>query len=185
MPTTCGSVVACAEERLDGRERIERMVDQVVLLADLVEDALGRDARACQSVRGDERRVLQMRQRQPRQRHPVGEVDAVRRCARRCRLRPRSCRRGCSTIRFGIAASTCRSDGRAVPELLEAPIDRLEQIVGAVFLDLHVGVADDAEEVRARRRRGPGKRLAQIQPHDVLEKREGVAVARHVRAAAG
>ena len=38
---------------------------------------------------------------------------------------------------------------RAVAQLLQAAVDRLEQVVGLVLLDHHVGVADDAEQVRA------------------------------------
>ena len=42
---------------------------------------------------------------------------------------------------------------RAVPQLAQPLIDGLEQVVGLVFLDHHVGVADDAEDVRALDRR--------------------------------
>ena len=38
---------------------------------------------------------------------------------------------------------------RAVAQLLQAAVDGLEQVVGLVLLDHHVGVADDAEQVRA------------------------------------
>ena len=37
---------------------------------------------------------------------------------------------------------------RAVTQLLERPIHRLEQVVGVVLADLDVGVANHAEQVR-------------------------------------
>ena len=38
---------------------------------------------------------------------------------------------------------------RTIAQLLEAPVDGFEQVVGFVLLNHHVGVADDAEQVRA------------------------------------
>jgi hypothetical protein len=38
---------------------------------------------------------------------------------------------------------------RAAPQLPQAAIDALEQVVSLVFFDLEIGVADDAEEIRA------------------------------------
>ena len=49
----------------------------------------------------------------------------------------------------GIDASTWSSEGGAMAQLLERPIDRLEQVVGRRPPDLDVGVADHAEQVRA------------------------------------
>ena len=79
---------------------------------------------------------------------------------------------------MGIVASTCSSDGSAAPELLEAAIDRLQQVVGPVFLQLHVGIAEDAEQVRAGDVEAR-EELGEIHPHDVFEKDERVPAAGH------
>ena len=60
---------------------------------------------------------------------------------------------------------------RAVAQLLEAAIHRLQQVVGLVFLDHHVGVADDAEEVRALDLRA-GEELLDVAANDVFEEHE-------------
>ena len=53
------------------------------------------------------------------------------------------------STRAGMSALDLQQRDRAVPELLQAAFDGLEQVVGLVLLDLEVGVADDAEQVRA------------------------------------
>ena len=63
---------------------------------------------------------------------------------------------------------------RAVAELLELLVHRLEQVVRAVFAKLHIGVADDAEEVRARDV-DAREQLAEVHADDVFEKRKRVA----------
>ena len=60
---------------------------------------------------------------------------------------------------------------RAVPELAQPLIDGLEEIVGLVFLNHHVGVADDAEDVRALDRRAGEQRL-DVGAHDVFDEHE-------------
>ena len=65
---------------------------------------------------------------------------------------------------------------RAVPQLAQALVDGLEQIVGLVFLNHHVGVADDAEDVRALDRRAREERL-DVGADDVLEEHERRATA--------
>ena len=57
---------------------------------------------------------------------------------------------------------------RAVAQLLEAAVDGFEQVVGLVLLDHHVGVADDAEQVRAFDLRA-GEQLLDVAADDVLE----------------
>ena len=66
--------------------------------------------------------------------------------------------------------------GRAVPQLAQPLIDGFEKVVGLVFLDHHVGVADDAEHVRALDRRAREERL-DVGAHDVLDEDEGGAAA--------
>ena len=126
------------------------MVHEPVLLADLVEH-VGRTARtAPRATRGVKGGSFRCGSGQPMQRHPLGEVEPV--------VGPRHdpvvfdlevLARGCSSTRGGIEASTCSSDERAVAQLLERAVDRLQQIGLAVLVDLHVRVADDAEQVRA------------------------------------
>ena len=50
--------------------------------------------------------------------------------------------------RGGIDAFDLQQRGRRVAQLAQRPIDRLEQVVGAVVRHLHVGVADHPEQVR-------------------------------------
>ena len=64
--------------------------------------------------------------------------------------------------------------GRCMAELAQRPIDRLEQVVGAVVRHVHVGVANDPEQVRVDELH-TGKELAEVRAHDVFEKREGRA----------
>ena len=65
---------------------------------------------------------------------------------------------------------------RAVPQLAQALVDRFEQVVGFVFLNHHVGVADDAEDVRALDGRAGEQRL-DVGADDVFDEDEGDAVA--------
>ena len=73
---------------------------------------------------------------------------------------------------------------RAVAQLLQAAVDGLEQVVGLVFLDHHVGVADDAEQVRAPDL-GAGEQLLDVLLDDVLEERESVEAGSSARARSG
>ncbi len=65
---------------------------------------------------------------------------------------------------------------RAVPQLAQPLIDGFEQVVGLVFLDHHVGIADDAEDVRALDDRAREERL-DVGAHDVLDEHERGAAA--------
>ena len=60
---------------------------------------------------------------------------------------------------------------RAVPELAQALVDGFEQVVGLVFLNHHVGVADDAEDMRALDRRAREQRL-DVGADDVFDEHE-------------
>ncbi len=69
---------------------------------------------------------------------------------------------------------------RAVAQLLEAAVHRLQQVVGLVLLDHHVRVPDDAEQVR-RLQVGAREQVVQVGADDVLEERERQPrVRRHV-----
>ena len=60
---------------------------------------------------------------------------------------------------------------RAAPQLLQAAIDALEQVVGFVLFDLEVGVADDSEQMRALHLRAR-KELVDVGANHVLEEHE-------------
>jgi hypothetical protein len=132
------------EERLDRRERIERVVHQVVLVADLLEDARSRRG---PDVRGENGG--------PSARAGAAFVSSIQ--------SPNPIRSlvrvttSSSTSKFSMRMFSTRAASgvdlqqrqRAVAQLLQAAVHRLEQVVGLVLLDDHVGVADDAEQVRA------------------------------------
>ena len=59
-------------------------------------------------------------------------------------------------------------------ELAKRPVDRLEQVVGAVIRHFHVGVANHPEQVRVGEL-DAGEELTEVRANDVLEKREGRA----------
>jgi hypothetical protein len=61
---------------------------------------------------------------------------------------------------------------RAVAQLLQALVDGLEQVVGFILLDHHVGVADDAEEMRAADLRAR-EQLLDVVLDDIFEEGEG------------
>ena len=60
---------------------------------------------------------------------------------------------------------------RAISQLLEPAIHRLEQVVGLVFLDHHVGVANDAEEMRPLEM-SAGEELLDVAANHVFEEYE-------------
>ena len=76
-----------------------------------------------------------------------------------------------SRTRVGIAASTCSIDSAPCRSWRRPWSIGLEQVVGLVLLDHDVGVADDAEEVRALHLRA-GKQGLHVGADDVLEERE-------------
>ena len=73
--------------------------------------------------------------------------------------------------RVGMSASTCSSAIAPRRSCLQAAVDGLEQVVGLVLLDLEVGVADDAEQVRALDLRA-GEQLLDVGADHVLEEDE-------------
>ena len=159
------------------------MVDQEVLVADLVEDRLGSSSArhscaartAGPSAAGRCSRVSCA---------PVAEAQAIRACARR---RPRSTSKF-STRMFSTRARHVGLDLRAATarrsrSCFRLRSTRLEQVVGLVLLDHHVGVADDAEQVRAVDLRAR-EQLLDVGADDVFEEREGQA-ARAARSLSG
>ena len=62
---------------------------------------------------------------------------------------------------------------RSAPELAQAAIHTLEQVVGVVVLDREIGIADDAEQVRAVHLRAR-KELVDVGAYHVFEEDEGV-----------
>ena len=75
------------------------------------------------------------------------------------------------STRAGIVGVDLQQRDRAVPQLLQAAVDGLEQVVGLVLLDLEVGVANDAEQMRALHLRS-GEELLHVRVDDVLEEDE-------------
>ena len=104
-----------AQERLDRRERVERVVDQEVLIGDLLEDLVGLVRRPQRARR--ERRVLQRRAMQLASARSSRRSPGDRSCARRRPRRPRSSRSGCSAraaaCRLRPAAATARRSAAA------------------------------------------------------------------------
>ncbi len=144
------------------------MVDQVILIPDLIEHHLG-VVRTPQHARG-EHRILQLWPMDAGQRAPVRKPHAV---------------FGADDdvlVDFEILDEDIQDAPRhrrvdfeqrqcAVAQLLEAAIDGLQQVVRFVFLNHHVGVADDAEEMRAFHL-GAGEQLLDVALDDIFEERE-------------
>ncbi len=147
-------------ERLDrGRERVVGVMHEDVAPPDRREH-VGRPLGRLQRRRGDRRPriVLQIGPVEPSEEPQVAE----RRGATPPR-RPASRRRPSSRIRSWrisslIVGVDLEADRRraALPPLQHG-LDRGEQVVGLVFLDLDVGVAGHAEHVHARRCPCPGR----------------------------
>ena len=159
-----------AQERFDRAERLERVVDEDVLIAQLVEDDLRilvRAPRRCCGENGGSfssgrwMRVSCIQSPNPtRSLRPhddvVGDLEVLDQDVEHARRH----------VRFDL-----QQRDRAVAQLLQAAVDRLEQIVRFVLLDLQVGVAHDAEQVRALHLRA-GKQLLDVGADDVLEEHE-------------
>ena len=79
------------------------------------------------------------------------------------------------STRSGMSASASSSVIGAVPERPQALVHGLQQIVGLLFPQHDVGVANDAKQMGASNAHA-GKELAEVQPNDVLEKRERLAL---------
>ena len=153
------------------------MVDEDVLVAKLVEDAPRDLRRGATSVRGENGGSLQL-----------GPMDASSAASSRRTRRGTPSRRMTSSVtskfsarmlstRAGIVGVDLQQRDRAVAELLQAAVDGLEQVVGLVLLDLEVGVANDAEQVRALHLRAR-EELLHVRVDDVFEEDEGLPVAR-------
>jgi hypothetical protein len=76
------------------------------------------------------------------------------------------------TTRGGIVDSDLQQRRRSVAQPFQAAVDRRQEIVGAILADLHVRVANDAEQVRADDL-DARKQVAEIQADDVPEEHEG------------
>ena len=114
-----------------------------------------------------ERRVLQVRPVDPHQREPVGHAEP----------RPVDTTADSSSSKFSTrmfqhpqrhVGIGLEQRDRSVPELAQALIDGLQQIVGLLLPQHDVGVANDAEQMRAPNAHAR-EELAEIQPNDVLE----------------
>ena len=167
---TCAILHRRAKERLDRGERLERVMDQDVLVADLVEDRLRVLVVAPQAARR-ERRVLQLGTMKSRaaatsRRSPDDPVVRSTTSSVTSKFSTRML-----STRVGMSASTCSSEIAPRRSCLQAAIDALEQVVGLVFFDLEVGVADDAEQIRALDLRAREK-LLDVGANDVLDEDE-------------
>ena len=177
MATTAGSLTAWRMNVSTARERVVRMVDHPVALADLVEHRLV--TLAVPQCPRDERRVLQRWHRQAEQRAPVGEPepvaavhdDVVRDLEVLDQDRQRALRHR------GLDLEQRR---RRIAQPFQAQIDRLQEVAFGVLLDLHVGVPDHPEQVRVKDF-DIGKQQVQVLPDDVLEKRERRTIGRRQR----
>src|SRR5262245_14064434 len=138
---------------------------QDVLVANLVEDHLGILVVPPQAVRR-ERRVLQLGTMKPRELRPVAEANTI--------LRPQNdlvadlevLGQDVEDARRHPGLDVQQRDG-AAPELTQAAVDALEQIVGFVLFDLEVRIADDSEQIRALDL-GSGEELLDIRADDIL-----------------
>ena len=111
-----------------------------------------------------------------RQLHPVAEPEAVRRAENDVVGDLEVLGEDVEDARRHVGVDLQQRD-RAVAQLLQAAVDGLEQVVGLVLLDLEVGVADDAEQVRALHLRAR-EELLHVGADDVFEEDEGLPVAR-------
>ena len=118
-----------AEERLHRAERLERVVQQHVLIADQVENRFRVLVDAPQHRRR-ERRVLQVRPRDAGHAHPVAESQAVARpehhLVGRLEVLHQDVERALGHVAFDL-----QEGQRTVPQLLQASVHGLQQIVAA------------------------------------------------------
>ncbi len=165
MVTTLRILDRRAQERLDRGERVERVMDQEILVRDLIEHLVGFVRRPQRALL--ERRVLQRRPVQLGEGVPVAEAEAIHRARHDVlidlEVLDQDAQHALRHVGFHL-----QQRQRAVAQLLEAAVDRLEQVVRFVFLDHHVGVADDAEQVRALDLRA-GEELLDVAADDVFE----------------
>jgi hypothetical protein len=131
------------EKALDRRERVERVMDEDILLANGFEHVAVGGGAPDRSRR--EGRILQMRQRQAMERHPLGEIEPA------VGARDHSLVLDLEVLHQDVqhplrhGRLDLKQRRIAVAQLLERPVDGLEKVSGTVVLNLHVRVADDAE----------------------------------------
>ena len=167
-----------AKESLDRPEGLERMMNEDVLVADPVEDRFRILVGAPQASRR-EGRVLQLGPVNAGQLRPVAEAQSIVRSEHHIVGDLEVLDEDVQDTSGNVGFDVQQRDGAAA-ELLEAAVDALEQIVGLVFLDLEVGVADDPEEVRTLDLRA-GEELVDVGADHVLEKHERVSARRGQR----
>ncbi len=162
---------------LDGRERLKRVMDEPVVVPDFLEDLVdGGDGPDRLRRKG---RVLELRPREARELHPIAKAEPVREPKDRVLLDLKVVDQDVQHAPRHRGLSLQHRQ-RAVPALAEPLVHRLEQIVGFVFLDDEVGIADHAKEVGAFHI-GTGKQRLHVGPHRVFKPDEGLAVRREVR----
>ena len=157
IATTCGSFDRRPEEGLDRRERIERVMDQEVLIGDLLEHLVGLVGRPEQARVED--RILQRRSMQACEPRPVSKPHALRRAnddiVADLEVFDQDVEDAARHVLLDL-----KQRQRAVAQLLETTVDGFEKVVRLVFLDHHVGVPDDAEQMGAldlgARKQAPG-----------------------------
>ena len=155
-----------AQERLDRGKGVERVMDHEILIRDLIEHPVG-IVRRPQDPRRQGRR-LEGRPVQRVERVPVAVAEPI----------------GGADHDVLVDFEIFDQDGqhalrhvgldlqqrqRTIAQLLQPAVNRFEQVVRFILLDHHVGVADDAEQVRAFDL-GARKQLLDITANDVLEK---------------
>ena len=133
------------EERLEGRERVERMVQQRIAVLDLLEDRFG--ILPVPDRPRHKWRILQFRTFDGGQRHPIGKTKA------------RGGPHHDITVDLEIFDEDVEHAARhagvdlqerrwPVPDVAQPLIDRLEKIDGFFLLQHDVGFPNDAEEMR-------------------------------------
>ena len=133
------------EECFDGRERVERMVDELIAVLDALEYRLA--LQIAPDRARDDRCVLELGPRQTRQRKPVGESQA-RGCWRDHRLLQLEIFDQQIQEPLGHRDIGLQQRDRTMSQRLQAAIHRLHQILRVFLAQDDVGITDDAEEVR-------------------------------------
>ena len=161
-------VDGCIEKRLERRKRVERMVEQRVAVLDVLEDAVR--ILAVPDRARHERRVLQLRPLDARQRHPVGEAEPRRRSQDDFALDLEVLDQNVEHARRHLGVDLQQRQ-RAVSNLAKSLVDRLEQVDRLLLLQHDVGFANHPEQVRIDDL-DAWEELAEVQPNDVFEQCE-------------
>ena len=140
-------------------------MQQEVLVGDLVEHLVGFVRRPQRALL--ERRVLERRAMQLGERVPVAETEPIRGARHHVLIDLEVLDQDLQHA-LGHVGFHLQQRQRAIAQLLEAAIHRFQQVVGFILLDHHVGVADDAEQVRALDLRA-GEQLLDVAANDVFE----------------